>query len=289
MENGATSGRFGTREECPVCTDGKKNGKLCILHDPKEQPLNDKEIEEFWQKAKDAINPQYRQKLKSVTFPKFTISKKNISDASRIMSAFEKTDLFEDCVFQEASFFGFTFKNSLQFKNCTFNKNVDFISIDFDNKVDFYDCIFEKRIAFRDSLFNNRLQIGGAKNQSRAKTLVFRELRNATEINIFGMEIKNLIFSQAENEYGIHINNVHISKGGRFCILDANMTKSTFGDIDLNQAKIKLKRTNFLGALFSAVKWPDKINVDRAMFNHLKHVYDQNENYLEANRFMPKS
>jgi hypothetical protein len=159
----AKAGRFGTREECPVCTKDA-NGKHCILHDPKEQPLDDQETGQFWQAIRETIKSSQEEVVFSkVHFPPFDSG----GDANKPTfflndkdMFFEKLLFFRFCNFSDAKFQPTKFKQKVDFVNCQCGGDFEFWGATFHDRLNFDFCSF-RRIDFDSTKFESKVRFSG--------------------------------------------------------------------------------------------------------------------------------
>lgn len=107
-----------------------------------------------------------------------------------------------------------------------------------------------------------------------------------SECNIKELSIKKLHFQPDT----FHVLNTNISDS--FVLFNSNLSNAVFQHVDLYNSNIEIEGCNFIGdnyTKFSNVNW-GKFQVDKGKNNRdtlrqLKHVNDQQGNYIQANRF----
>ena len=287
METGAKSGRFGTREECPVCTKGA-SGKLCILHDPKEQPLNEEETSLFWRTVQQKVsnssgNIDFR-KIYFLPFRHISHFFDPQTNGTREF-VFSKSLIFEECYFQYAHFSNVLFDMVVTFKECHFSNATEISHATFNQDIYFVKCCFEK-LSFSGIKSNGELGIVGNHNEKckGSGELSFVKTQFQNGVVLRGITLRSISIISVYS-CAFSINDIMFPENSLLKIFDADMSKSIFSSIDLKKAKVSLLAAKFVGSSFFLVKWPNKLDADREMFNQLKNAYDQNANYFEANRF----
>ncbi|MBN2833444.1 MAG: hypothetical protein JXR48_00615 [Candidatus Delongbacteria bacterium] len=107
-----------------------------------------------------------------------------------------------------------------------------------------------------------------------------------SECNIKELSIKKLHFQPD----AFHVLNTKISDS--FVLFNSNFSNAVFQHVDLCNSNIDIEGCNFIGdnyTKFSNVNWGkfqlDKGKINRDTLRQLKHVNDQQGNYIQANKF----
>lgn len=288
METGAKSGRFGTREECPVCTNGGASGRLCVLHDPEKESLSEEEEALFWNSIGEAIDSAVWGEVRfvGIYFPdsigNFRLESNRFVEA--MPRTISKKVMFDGCHFGSIVSISAIFEQDVWFARCSCPCTAFFfVDTIFKQKVKFLDCDFEQLSFIRVNI-GNRLAIVSTGDQSKIDNITLEEVAIGGVVQVDSIKIGKLSMGRVVCD-SLYMNKLTFSRGGYFTVEDTDMSHGSLSNIDLKSVHVELKRTKLVGAIFSFVDWPDELEVGREMFNQLKNAYDQNANYLEANRF----
>lgn len=308
--------------KCLLCDrEVFENKDKCILHCNKddwytiqnEKKFWNKKIKlaEFWKEIKLIIeNISDNYIFYDIIFPIFEhITLYNAVYKNKKRSSIFQVEeakyplVFNNCLFLGKAEFNHIIIDKISFIACHFEEDISLSNSIFDTGIEFKYTILHKNlfivnsnfdepnesIDFYDVTFNNRFVLRNIDSQHLTLQFVLVHFNEKAIIDISQVTTKNFFFYSLYNFSKIfQLREIEVDN--EFKIENTSVNNLTFINcLFENTNQITFKNVSFKNTRFDNVKW-GKINSnhfcgDRDSIRQLKHLYDQQGNYIQANKF----
>jgi len=209
-------------------------------------------------------------------------------------STFKDRTHFVSSIFKNGVYLGFSiFKNDILLFETTFEHKVSFDSSTFQNEFVLLDSIIQDEISFSQSIFQGKVLFRDSLKTKHTQNILYfyyTKFMEGSSLDFRDCDIKSLIISDIRNYSDfVKFTNIRILK--KFVLIDTNLTKIEFHNMNLTKCRIEIENVSFIGnsgfTIFNNIKWGNvnRINGNRDTFRQLKYVNEKQGNVIEANRF----